>query len=198
MKNAHEFNQNYALTVVLIHSGLFVQTFDKCAYVICALTGYQLIEQKNGHIRCGFNEQSICDVKTLLVKNKISFVELQTSPANEQAELIDSYDAETPQTFETLCQRGEQIFIARKRAAMHINYLRDQASSCVDVKNEKEFCMPYISKEGQERSAEWEFINDLCQGRHPFDKTTVQHLSLNDPQIIRGLFAVRDKLERVV
>lgn len=196
MKNAYKYNLEYEKTVVMIHTGMFVQTFDACAYVVCALTGYQLIEQKNGHIRCGFNDQSVSTVKMLLDKNHVSYVELQTSPSNEQATIISEHILSDTHVFDELKMRGEKIAIARQRASAHIEQIRNMeddgngSSSSGSTHTQTDSVVTL-------RSKEWEFVSKLCQGRHPFSGEIISQLDLDDPQVIRELFAVRDKLSAI-
>ena len=179
MKDAHKYNQEYPKTVVLVKSGVFCKAFDDAALVLSAVTGYQVITQKNGHSRCGFNLQVTAQVKQLLIQNHVSYVELQTSTTNEQAEIIDAYDKGSPNVFDELKTKSLVIAKARQKSDGEVAAIRDGTDH-----------EPLDSHREKARK----FIDALCQGIHPLTGKPINNLKLNDPEIIRGLFLVRDKL----
>lgn len=181
MKDAHKYNIEYPKTVVLIRSGVFCQTFDDAALVVSVLTDYQVKPQKNNHARCGFNLKLVPEIKRMLVKNHISYVELQTSPSNEQAEILDSYEGDA-KTFDTMRDKGREIVNAKRQAENRLSAIRNNES---------------MQKKSDPRDKkEWKFIDALCQGVHPLTGKPIKSLNLNDPDIIRSLYAVRDLLDK--
>ena len=66
--NKNKYN-NY---VVLIKSGIFIETFDKDAIIINKLLGYKLIN--NNNIRLGFSDKALNKVLLELRDNQINYV----------------------------------------------------------------------------------------------------------------------------
>ncbi len=194
MKDGHKYNLEYPKTVVLVRTGSFCQTFDDAALVISALTDYQVIQQKNNHVRCGFNIKQIPKIKLILARNNVSYVELQTCSGNEQAEVFDTYDKGEEIAFDTLRDKGRQIVKAKQQAGIRVSAIKnDIALKESDASSES---VPAMRKESISKpSEEWTFIDALCQGVHPFTGQAIKKLDLNNPEIIRALFQVREKLK---
>lgn len=189
MKDAHKYNLEYQKTVVLVRSGPFCQTFDDSALVITALTDYKVTQQKNNHARCGFNIKQIPEIKLMLVQNHVSYIELQTFSANEQAEILDTYDSEDENAFDALRDKGRDIVRAKQQVAEKISAIRlDSDSSHCGQSS------PCQEKDNSIKTEEWKFIDALCRGFHPFTGKKIKSLGLNNPDIIRALYSVREKL----
>lgn len=184
MRDGHKYNMEYHKTVVLVRSGSFCQTFDDAALVVSALTDYQVIQQKNNHVRCGFSLKLVPKIKHLLVLDHISYVELQTSPSNEQAEILDSYDKGDDDAFDALRDKGREIVRAKRRADEMLSAIRQEFDASDSP----------CQQEDSTKSEEWQFIDALCRGLHPFTGKKIRNLNLNEPDIIRTLFRVRELL----
>lgn len=194
MKDGHKYNLEYPKTVVLVRSGSFCQTYDDAALVISALTDYQVKQQKNNHARCGFNLNLVPRIKQLLVQNHISYVELQTSSSNEQTEILDTYDTEDGNAFDTLRDKGRQIVKAKQQAGIRVSAIKNDIA--LKESDASAGSVPAMHKESISKpSEEWTFIDALCQGVHPFTGQSIKKLDLNNPEIIRALFQVREKLK---
>ena len=129
MKDGHKYNLEYPKTVVLVRTGSFCQTFDDAALVISALTDYQVIQQKNNHVRCGFNIKQIPKIKLILARNNVSYVELQTCSGNEQAEVFDTYDKGEEIAFDTLRDKGRQIVKAKQQAGIRVSAIKNDIAT---------------------------------------------------------------------
>lgn len=198
MKDAHKYNLEYDKTVVLVRSGVFCNAFDDAALVLSAVTGYKVISQSNDHARCGFNLKCMQKVKQQLVKEHVSYVDLQTNPENEQAEILDSYDADTlgKERFVSLREQGRMITKAKQQAEQNIAVIRSQTTNTRSVSGADSVPGHPIQRQNiSPKNREWDFIDHLCKGLHPGTGKPIQNLDLNDPDIIRSLFLVRDMLQ---
>lgn len=187
MKDGHKYNLEYPKTVVLVRSGVFCQTFDDAALVVSALTDYQVIQQKNNHARCGFKVGLIPKIKLILSRNHVSYVELQTNSSNEQVEILDDYDNGDDCSFVALRDKGRELVRARQQAADKISAIRQDSNSLYS-----EQVIPCKDKDSSIKSEEWKFVDALCRGFHPFTGEKIRSLNLNNPDIIRALYSVRE------
>lgn len=194
MKDGHKYNLEYPQTIVLIRSGQFCYVFDDAALALVALTDYQTKTLKSGHMRCGFPLTILKEIKLALIHNHLSYIDLQTNTTNEQTEIMDRYDAGDPYSFNVLKEQGRKIFKAKQQAAVHVSAAKNDLKIRTGLSDISEFS----GKEGSNGtlpSSEWIFIDSLCRGIHPFTQQNIKELNIDDPEIIRALFLVRDKLK---
>ena len=194
MKNGHKYNLEYPKTVVLVRSGLFCNAFDDAALALVAITDYQVVNLKNGHVKCGFNLNTIEKVKYLLMQNHVSFIDLQTNTSNEQVEILDRYEDGSSSAFDTMRDKGREIVKARQQAGIRVSAIKNNVT-LRETAISTDMSIADHKKTASIPSTEWLFINSLCQGKHPFTGEPIKKLDLNSPDIIRALFSLREKLK---
>lgn len=194
MKNGHKYNLEYPKTVVLVRSGLFCNAFDDAALALVAITDYQVVNLKNGHVKCGFNLKTIEKVKYLLMQNHVSFIDLQTNTSNEQVEILDRYEDGSSSAFDTMRDKGREIVKARQQAGIRVSAIKNNVT-LRETAISTDMSIADHKKTASIPSTEWLFINSLCQGKHPFTGEPIKKLDLNSPDIIRALFSLREKLK---
>ena len=85
---------------------------------------------------------------------------------------------------------------AKQQAEQNIAVIRSQTTNTRSVSGADSMPGHPIQRQNiSPKNREWDFIDHLCKGLHPGTGKPIKNLDLNDPDIIRSLFLVRDMLQ---